>query len=135
MSLYKFSEIYYRITGEYENEMQILFIHPDADDLLIHDLSCFILVNKPVHISLEGFTQYKLPKKDYCIQRLFSKGFSDYYVELENGFIHVYFEFSHRYGQKVTDLKLYSGEPLNNMENIKTEELLDFRFRLPAILF
>ena len=142
MPLYQFNEIYSRVTGEYKNDIQILFFESDGYDILVFDLGCFYLVNKPAQINLEGFNRYfKNSKKNYDILRIVDNNLDDEaYIELEGAIMRIASHFSTADGQTVKDFWLffsdehraYYDRSLQAMESAKQVELIDLRFILPA---
>lgn len=139
---YQFNEIYFRVTGEYENDIQILFINSDASDVMVYDCGCFYLVNKPAEICLEGFKNYNYKqKKTFQILRIFENyKIDEICIQLELSTIKIAWHFSTEDGQQVKDFWLYTMEehPKNyNQSLVDIESAVevaptDLRFILPA---
>ena len=109
---YQFNEIYFRVTGEYENDIQILFFNSDASDVMVYDCGCFYLVNKPAQICLEGFKNYKYKQnKTFQILRIVENyKIDEIYIQLELSIIKIAWHFSTADGQQVKDFWLYTME-------------------------
>ena len=144
MSLYQFNEIYYRVTGEYENDIQILFFEFGGKDILVYN-GVFDLVNAPVQLNLSGFNRlFENNKTIYQILRVAGKFITtadddlmdETYVELEEAAIRIAWHFSTASGQRVKDLELFFkdknkaqyAELLEVMESANKEEINDLRF-------
>jgi hypothetical protein len=111
MSLYQFNEIYYRVTGEYENDIQILFLHSDASDMMVFDCGCYYLVNKSANIYLADFQRYlNKREKTYTVLRIVEKRENETYILLEGALIKIAWHFSTAAGQQVKDFALSTQE-------------------------
>ena len=139
---YQFNEIYFRVTGEYENDIQILFFNSDASDVMVYDCGCFYLVNKPTLICLEGFKNYNYKQnKAFQVLRIVENyKIDEIYIQLELSIIKIAWGFSTADGQKVKDFWLYTMEEypkeydqsLINIESAVEVAPTDLRFVLPA---
>jgi hypothetical protein len=150
MSLYRFDEIYYRVVGEYENDIQILFFETDKKDILVFDFGGFSLVNKPAHLDVSGFTRlFEDRANTYCIKRITyrfvtgSDGYTNHetYVELEEAVMKIAWHFSTVSGQQEKKFWLFFKHKdratyedlLREMESTKKEEVSDLRFISQAV--
>ena len=139
---YQFNKIYFRVTGEYENDIQILFFNSDAPDVMVYDCGCFYLVNKPAQICLEGFKNYNYKQnKTFQILRIVENyKIDEIYIQLELSIIKIAWHFSTADGQQVKDFWLYTMEEypiyynqsLVNIESAVEVTPTDLRFTLPA---
>jgi hypothetical protein len=128
---YPFREVYFQVTGEYENDMRLIFIEQALSYLLVFDYGCFYLVNKPAIINLEGYqraafsnsrpplgirylisgiTDYFVKKDtdNYSIHRIFEDRLGYTYIELNDALIKIGMYFSTAAGQQVRDFSFSS---------------------------
>ena len=139
---YQFNEIYFRVTGEYENDIQILFFNSDASDVMVYDCGCFYLVNKAAQICLEGFKNYNYKQnKTFQILRIVENyKIDEIYIQLELSIIKIAWHFSTADGQQVKDFWLYTMEEYPKDYNQSLVDIesgveiapTDLRFVLPA---
>ena len=142
MSPYQFHEIYYRVTGEYENDIQIIFFNSDTSDMMVYDCGCFYLVNKPVQICLEGFKNYNHKQdKTFQILRIVENyKIDEIYIQLGLSIIKIAWYFSTANGQQEKGFWLYTMEEypkdynqsLVDIESAVEVTPTDLRFVSPA---
>jgi hypothetical protein len=145
--LYQFNEIYYKIIGEYENGIRIIFISDTQRQMLVYEQGCFYLVNQPARINLNGYEQSSLDSqsyfgrktKDYNIQQIFEYvGNSAVYIKLEDAIIKIAMHFYTGDGQMVENFWVSDerSEPetykqwSQEIEAARIVEITDFRFAL-----
>ena len=138
---YQFNEIYFRVTGEYENDVQILFFKSDANDVMVYDCGCFYLVNKPAQFYLEGFENcnYKQNKLLQILRIVENYKTNEIYIQLELAIIKIAWYFSTAHGQQEIGFWLYTMEEypidynqsLVNIESAVEVIPTDLRFILP----
>jgi len=125
---YQFDEIYYQVCGEYQNGIRILFMEHATMHLLVYELGCFYLINKPSQINLEDYSCCNLAKNTpfgfkplsthssvkeinkYAIQQIYEVGQKATYIELDNAVIKIGMQFYTGDGQMVTDFWFCSKE-------------------------
>jgi hypothetical protein len=139
MSLYQFKEIYYRVVGEYENDIQILFFESEGRDILVFDLGSFFFVNKPVLLNLTGFNAVVgYSGKTHQILQVVEQGLNHVYLQLEDGVMEIAWYFSTASGQQEKGFKLYLNKDnrkhyerlIGEMASAKQMEITDLRFIL-----
>ncbi len=153
MFLYSFEEIFYQVTGEYQNDIRIIFMEQATMHLIVYDMGCFYLVNKPSQINLEGYSRFNIEKntplgfkslfknvsaaekKKYAIQQIYEVGHKATYIELDNAVIKIGMHFYTGDGQMVTDFWFCNQENnpamyeewLAEKANANQLEIIDFR--------
>jgi hypothetical protein len=128
---YPFREVYFQMTGEYENDIRLIFMEQTLSYMLVFDYGCFYLVNKPASINLEGYKctvfgnsnpspgiQHVLnvvksyfvenSTNSYNIQRIFEDNLDNIYIELNDALIKIGTYFSTAAGQQVRDFSFTS---------------------------
>jgi hypothetical protein len=138
---YQFNEIYFRVTGEYENDIQILFFNSDASDVMVYNCGSFYLVNKPAQLCLEGYKNYdyKLNRKFEILHIAENYQIDEIYIQLELSIIKIAWYFSTADGQQVRDFWIYTmkehpqyyNQELGKIKSAVEVIPTDLRFVLP----
>jgi len=116
---YQFKEIYFKIIGEYENGICILFISDAERHMLVYEYGCFELVNKPAKANLDTYKRYLwnntwFQTESHSIQQIFKNAgdsFEDVdnssvYIKLDNAIIKIGMYFYTGDGQMVEDFSI-----------------------------